>query len=232
MVIIHGEHLVQSRQYLVKMLQAARSVGREVIQLEAARLLPAELEQVLGSSSLFATPKTIVIEELHSLPTSAKKTELIQQLAQASQSENEAQQLILWEKRALTPTMLKPYPGAQVILSKVNNAVFSWLESLDPHPQTKAAQLKLLKTAVKSEDAFMCLAMLIRQVRMLIQLKGGVKVGGSPFMVSKLSSQANRFSLDQLLATHRKLLQLDLSLKTSSSGLTAEHQLDLLVIDL
>lgn len=232
MQILHGEHLVASRQKLVALLDAANEEGRAITRLDAARLQLQDLEAHLGSDDLFGTPKTLVIEELHSLPKSAKKNQLLELVSTASKKSDSPVELILWEKRELTPTMLKQFPSAIVTVSKISNAVFTWLDSLSPVPTSKPAQLKLLHTAIASEDAFMCLAMLTRQIRLLIQVKDGSPVAGAPFMVAKLRKQAQNIELPQLLKTHRRLLEIDLAAKTSTSSLTLDQHLDLLVLDL
>jgi len=232
MQLLHGEHLVASRQKLVTLLDAARATNRQIVHIDAARLQPHDLELQLGSDDLFGTPKTVVIEELHSLPKSQKKNQLLEIVAKAAQISDPSLEVILWEKRELTPTMLKQFPQAKVTISKISNAVFSWLDSLSPQPATKPTQLKLLHTAITSEDAFMCLAMLVRQVRLLIQVKAGSAVGGAPFMIAKLQKQAQPFTLPQLLKIHQHLLKLDLAFKTSVTSLNLDQHLDLLIIDL
>jgi hypothetical protein len=231
MIILHGDNLVASRQQLVTLLATARSQKREVQTVDAARLTLSELETITGSHDLFETPKTIVIEELHSLPTSQRKTDLLESIANYENG-SPIHDLILWEKRTLTATMLKRFPGAAATQYKVNAAVFTWLDALSPGQNTKKRQLQLLREAIKSEDSFMCLAMLIRQVRMLIQIQDKVALAGAPFMLAKLQKQAQLFEPIKLLALHRQLLEVDRGVKTGSSLLSLDQHLDLLVLDL
>ncbi len=218
MLILHGEHHAASRQKLVELLQAARAAGRLVTSLTAPQLSVAELETTLGSSSLFEPNRTIVIEGLHSLPVGARRKQLIQLLSAATKNSSDQLQLVLWEKRALTATMIKQFAGAQAQEFKVSNAVFTWLDSLSPKPTTLTKQLTLLRAAISQEDAGLCWAMASRQIRLLLTAASGGKIAGAPFMQTKLRSQAKAFSLEHLLKLHAGLVQLDLELK---QGLTA-----------
>lgn len=107
MIIIHGENTVNSREKLVELIKKSESKQREILRLEAKNLSEAALEETLGANDLFGSSKTIIIEELHSLPNSARKKALIEQL-----SKPQIHNLILWEKRSLTKTMVGKFPKA------------------------------------------------------------------------------------------------------------------------
>lgn len=232
MQILHGDNTTASRAHLVTLLDQARVQGREVIRLEAKRLDIPQLQDSLGSSSLFGQPRLIVIEELHSLPKSKKKEALLDAVATITAQLDDQTLVVLWEKRALTTTMLKRFGLAQVTEFKLSSALFKWLESLSPQPTTKPAQLKLLHQALAQDDVFMCQAMLIRQVRLLLQARDGGVIKGAPFMIAKLKKQAQFFTMDQLLKLHARLLEIDLEEKSSNRSLSLEQKLDLLIIEL
>jgi DNA polymerase III delta subunit len=237
MIILHGDHTPHSRQKLVELLDAAKSQTAEVKRYQASELSLADLEQALGESSLFGSQPTIVIEELHSLPPSKKKEALIAHLATVA-NDQASPSLILWEKRTLTKPMLKKFGAAQVQEFKISNTVFAWLDSLNGTRDRAGAkpnlkhQLQLLHEATQAEDAFYCLIMAARQIRLLIQVKDGGSVGGAPFMIAKLQKQAQSFSLPQLLAAHHRLLELDLAHKTSASSFSLAQDLDLFLLHL
>lgn len=225
MTILHGENTVQSREKLVTLIREARAIGNDVVTLTAAKLTPPQLEVALQKTSLFGTTQLVVIEELHSLPKSARKTQLIEIVSQANVD------VILWEKRELTKTMLKAFPRAKVEFFRLTNSLFSWLDSLSPATD-KSRQLQLLQKALAADGEHMCFVMLMRQVRLLIQVKDGGRPAGPPFMISKLAKQARDFTLDQLLALHKQIFQLDQAAKTSGSFFTLGQELDLLVVNL
>ncbi len=232
MTILYGENQVASRQALMELLQTLRAQGREVTLVSAAGLQLPELEQLLGTDSLFAVPRTLVLEGLHSLPLGGRRTQLLKMVSDFARAQSTAHppadlQLILWEKRALTATMLKLFPTAKTTEFKVSSAVFNWLDSLSPKPATLPRQLTLLQAAVQAEDAFMCFAMLARHLRMMITAQSGGKIAGPPFIQSKIRSQAQPYSLPQLVTLHRQLLQLDWSLKLGKDTLPLAKQLEL-----
>lgn len=226
MIIIHGENTVNSREKLVEIINHKKSEDREIVRIEAKKLSEAILEETLGANDLFGTSKTIVIEELHSLPTSKNKKALIELL-----SKPQTHNIILWEKRSLTKTMLKNFPKAQEFEFKISKTLFAWLESLG-EKQDKTKKLNLLHTALETDGEFFCFLMLIRQIRMLIEVKSGGQAKGAPFMVGKLNRQASRFSLDELLKIYKQLLEIDIKQKTSSSLIDVTTMLDLMTIKL
>ena len=67
---------------------------------------------------------------------------------------------------------------------------------------------------------------------MLIQASDGGRLSGPPFLISKLKSQANKFTLAQLLSLHAKLFALDVAQKTSTLKLSLAQELELLAINM
>ncbi|MFH2118254.1 MAG: hypothetical protein ABII10_00735 [Candidatus Paceibacterota bacterium] len=220
-IILHGENVIKSREKLVTLLEEAKQNGKEVERLTAKQLTPAMLETALQKTSLFGTEQMVIIEELHSLPRSAKKNQLIEIVGKANVT------VILWEKRDLTPTMLKKFPKAQVEQFKLTNTLFAWLDAFSP----KTAKQKYFDLSQKAQSAdgeHICFAMLARQIRLLLQIKDGTIPAGPPFVIAKLKRQAQDFSLDQLLNIHSQLFTIDLNAKTSGSFLSLGQELDLL----
>jgi len=222
--IIHGENVIQSRDQLVNDLKLAKKNG-QVIRLMAKKLTIASLEEALTANSLFGDKMTVVIEELHSLPKSTKKNQLINYLSTFPDDQRE---VILWEKRSLTPTMIKKFPGAKVVAYKASSHIFAWLDSLSGDKKTLTNQLNLLNKAINSDGEQMCFALLARQIRLLIKGKEGKLIKEHPFVIKKVNSQARLFKLEQLLSIHRQLLDIDCRQKTSTNWLSLKAELDLL----
>ena len=229
MLLIHGDNIIQSRQFLTDQLTQAKTASKEIHHLLATTLQLKDLTSLVGTASLFGGERLIVIEELHSLPKSTKKEELIAAIAKI---EDPGTELILWEKRALTPTMLKKFTGAKVQEFKTSNTLFKWLDTLNGQKRNHSQQLELFHQTVQTDGEFMCFSMLARQIRLLIQVKEGSKVAGPPFVVTKLKRQADTFSLDQLLKIHQHLHDFDVKQKTSTNALSLEKDLDLLFLNL
>ncbi len=223
MFILHGENMVQSRNLLSTLIDQARLQGKQLLRLEAKRLEPKELSEQLGAENLFGESRFVVIEELHSLPTSQRKNQLIKILSSYSEDAD----FVLWEKRQLTPTMLKQFPQARNQEFKLTKSLFQWLDGVNG--QSKLNQ-RLFESAIDEDGEMMCFTMLIRQIRLLIQVKEGQTQTLAPFMLTKLKRQAETFTLAQLLQFHRRLLELDLAQKTSANKLSLTQELELLLI--
>lgn len=230
LTIIHGDNVTQSRLKLTEIIAAIKP-DHSHIKLEAKKITRAILEEAFGSTSLFDPKKLIVIEHLHSLPRSKRKTELIEFIADNAQV-NPNNSIILWEKRSLTATMLKKLSAFQAIEFKTSKTMFKWLDSLNGTSKNKTRTLELFHQTIASDGDFMCLSMLMRQVRLLIQAKEGAPLSGAPFMIAKLKKQALTFSLHQLISLHQFLFEIDSKQKSSQLPLGLEKSLDLLLINL
>lgn len=226
MTIIHGENIIASREKLITLLDKIKESGGEIVKLEAKELSEAVLEELFGANDLFGTQKTIVIEGLHSLPKSKKQKTLIE-----LSTNSQIHEVILWEKRTLTKTMLKPFSNTQVFEFKASKTLFNWLDMLGTK-ENETKKLQLLQDAIATDGEYFCFIMLIRQFRLLIQAKTDSQIAGAPFMITKLKKQAERFTLNQLVGIYSKLLEFDLSQKTSKNLLSVNQWLDLLSLKL
>lgn len=222
MIIIHGDNTVLGRKKLVELIEKYRSEGKNITRLEAKFINPATLESALGSSSLFGEDKVVVIEELHSLPTSKRKKELISGVATSLTP------VILFEKKSLTKTMLGQFQSAEIHEFKISNSLWELMDSLGN--KSSAHNLVLLKKAITDNSDFFVFTMICRQIRLLIQAKDGGMIKGAPFMIQKLNRQVTNFSLSSLIQIHQKLSQIDLKQKTSAGSLNLSQELDLLLI--
>ena len=227
MLILHGDNIVLSRNKLQELIATATQKKQTVLRLEAKKLNLATLEEALHSDSLFGEEKLVILEGLHSLPTSNRKKELINYLSTIN---HQSSTIILYETKTLTTTMLKKFPGSQALEFKLSNSLWKFLDGLGDG-NVKTQNLASLHQAIAQNDEFMVLSMIIRQIRLLIQAKEG-KVKGAPFMITKLKAQARHFSLEKLLELHQKLFALDLSLKTSQNNLDLGKELDLFLISM
>ncbi len=115
---------------------------------------------------------------------------------------------------------------ALIVRAKFDTDIFKLTDALAT--QDQALALKLLDDQITSGTAIpYLLTMLIRQFRILIQVKDFLEQGGGPqqaaqvlklhpFVAMKSVQQANNFSLDKLKKIYRSLLQVDERIKSSS----------------
>ncbi len=225
LTVIHGEQLTHSRQKLVEVKTSYTAKGVRSVTIHAKELTLSTLQELLQRTSLFEDQEVIVIEELHSLQPSKQKTALIECIA-ASEKD-----CIIWEKRELTATMLKPFAKAQVFAFPLSKKLFAFVEKLGTF--CSPAECLVAAHQVYAQDgAHFLFAMLCRQIRMLIAAHDDGTLKGAPFMIAKLKKQAQFFSLPTLTALHARLLEIDLAEKQSRSALTLEQQLDLFFLSL
>lgn len=103
-------------------------------------------------------------------------------------------------------------------------SIFEFVDALGLRNARKAAQLLQHKLA-EGADPFYLFSMVVRQFRLLIQVKEATETGLSPaqiaqhvkihsFVADKLSQQARLFSLEQLEQVYRHLLDIDVGVKT------------------
>jgi len=222
LVILHGDNTVASRTALQQHIAQARAKGSEVRRIDAKNVTAQQLGDALGSQELFTSQFVVVIEDLFALPKSARKDELLHIVSTTTQP------VIVWEKKTLTATQLKTCASAQIQVFKTSSAMFAWLDVLGNPDQSKV--FAMFEKAVESDGVELCFAMLIRQIRLLLQLKTGVEVKLAPFAVTKLKNQAKLFLEDQLLALHHQLLGIDEKQKTSGSYLGLRGEIEVMMV--
>ena len=224
LTILHGENIIASRDKLVELITQAKDKNKTIERLNAEKINPGFLESNLVKQDLFGTERIVVIEELHSLPKSKQKKILIELITKSEMD------IILWEKRKLTPTMTKKFPQAKIFEFKLSKTLFKWLDSLNGDKKNQNQQLLTFRQTLKTDDPQLCLVMLARQIRMLIQVKDNENMPGSPWMIKKMKKQSQSFNLKQLLNIHHQLLDIDLRQKTSTNNLGLDQELDLLLL--
>lgn len=228
--IFHGEQVVASRAALTMMLDEARAARIRVDSYEAKQIKLGTIEQIIASDDLFSQKRLVVIEALHSeLRAGKKRDQLIEMLKGAVAGNqlltpDQGLELVFWEKTTLTATALKKFPNATIKLFKPPYLIWEFLDQLQP--QVAAAQL--VKYHDLFESGFYLLAMIERQIRLLIQVKTGATAKIAPFQLSKLQNQAKKWTLKQLLDYHHALLELEIRQKTGKSYLPLERDLILL----
>ncbi|MBP6016104.1 MAG: DNA polymerase III subunit delta [Candidatus Promineofilum sp.] len=145
---------------------------------------------------------------------------------------NEVEKLVLYKGQATIETadvvLLSPYVAEETI--------FELVDALGGRQAARAAELFQEKLH-EGADPFYLFSMFIRQFRLLLQaralLDAGERPAGiaaqmklHPFVADKLAHQARNFSLPQLEQIYRRLLDIDVDVKTGKADLlTALHLL-------
>lgn len=138
-------------------------------------------------------------------------------------------------QRPITPEdveLLTPY-AEQVV-------IFDLVDAIGQRHQQVAATL-LRRKLEEGEEPLYLLAMVIRQFRLLIQVKEQQERGASieeisglmhvhSYVIGKIAQQANNYTLERLEAIYHQLLDTDVAIKTGQ--VEPEPALDVLVVEL
>lgn len=111
-----------------------------------------------------------------------------------------------------------------LVKDKVSANIFALLDAMARKDSRTAVQL-LYRHLAQGDDEFYLFTMLIYQMRNLLKLKDLIerktafgslakRTGLHPFVVKKTVPQLNNFSLEQLKNIYRRLLEIDVGLKT------------------
>jgi hypothetical protein len=103
--------------------------------------------------------------------------------------------------------------------------IFQFVESLSPI--TKNVAIKNLTKILETQAAEFVLAMIVRQIRLLILIKGGEEIKGAPWVVGKLKKQAESFrNLESLLQSFQKLYIIEKQNKTGQAFIPLSFALE------
>jgi DNA polymerase III delta subunit len=220
--LLHGGDQVKSRNFLNELKEKARKKTKEIINLDGESVELSEVKQALESSSLFGKDKLIVIDNLYSSHKSNRKKEVISYLKKES-----PQNLIIWENKKIDGRKLKGFSSDFKIKKfKLNAVIFKFLESLKPNNEKES--IFLFQKCLKDEEPEKVFYMLVRQFSILIKAKDLGKKGlsGPGWMKHKFLGQAENFSLKQLKSNYKKLLEIDIGVKTGKSIMPLKWRLE------
>jgi DNA polymerase III delta subunit len=213
-LIIHGDHQSASREHLYQQIQRAKSKNYEIIKLKGKTLALNQLITSAESGSMFKSDKLLVIENFFSRPKSKEKQNIIDYLKKTKNLPH----LIFWEPKSLPPTSLR-IPGVQNKLFKLPVTIFKFLDNFHRHAEIPS-----------NEPVELIFHLLHRRLAELIILKDDPsKLKKAPWQLNRLKSQANHFSLDQLIKLHAQLLEIDYLIKSGQSPHSLATHLDILL---
>lgn len=222
--VLHGDNLVDSKNRLGELKKDAV----EIISFPGDKLTVGDVKQALESESLFGTDRLIVIENLLSSKTSKIKEEILNYLSSNAFSP----EIILWEGKELSPSVLKKFPQARISNFKPLTNIFRLVDSLKPEKGVEL--IRLFHDLIKTEAPEVIFVMLARQFRNLILAK---ERGDSyfslfaPWQRGKLESQSKYFTLKNLLSYQRKLLDIDAKIKLGQTPFSLIQRLDIFLVN-
>lgn len=102
------------------------------------------------------------------------------------------------------------------VIEKTESTMFAFTDALGNRNRDEALRLLTNERDAGIEPLHL-LGMMIRQFRILLRLSQDDTEGLHPFVVQKARQQLHRFSFDELKNIYRRLLAIDVSLKTSQT---------------
>lgn len=227
-ILLHGDNISASRDALTSF--KLESKDREIRELNGNGLDATSLTQALESGGLFGTEVLIVLENF--LSKSGKKGKTTDELLNVLVKDETNANVILWEGKEITPAMMKRLGGhVDARLFKTPKVIFQLLDGLRPHGGV--ALLPLLGQTLQTDAAELFFSMFIKRIRQLIMLREGVLPEGlQGWQATRLTSQSKLFTIDKLLSMEKRLLEIDVSIKTGASPFPLAQQIELFFIDL
>lgn len=213
MIIIHGEDSNKSYQRLISLTEELQNKQFEVITHDIQELEITLLRQELGSSGLFGSSKCFVFKNILSSNKSKNKDKIIETINLATSHE-----IIIWENKAVSVSALKSFPQAKVESFAISPVIFKFLDSLRPG-NTKNILLSWKKMQEEGIEPEFVFAMLVRQIKLLLQAKSGPgSLKLAPYPARLITTQSAYFTEKHLLDLYKRLYDIDEKIKTGTGS--------------
>jgi DNA polymerase III delta subunit len=227
-LIIHGDDIAQSRKILNEEKSKITSV--EFISLDANKSTYTDIIYANEAISILAEEKIILIENLLTGRKSNEKSKIIDYLRYIKPTNS----IIIYENRQIDKKSLTKYfPSAKIISCSYPQVLFKFLDSIGNTDSSRLVQL--FHAVLFEKEAELVYVMLIRQFRLLIiaQDLGGKGLSEmAPWQAMKFERQAKYFTLPKLISLYRKLVSIDMKIKTGITPYNVTALLDIFLFSL
>lgn len=227
--IFHGEHVEISRRELSFVRK--KFEDKEVIVLDGKTVTPNQFKQATETTSIFGNDRLVIFENLLSKRMGRKSTE-VEVWVDLVKSLPLDVEIVFWEEKEIGKTILSNFPkNIDIALFKPDKSIFVFVDKIQPNNQREL--LALFEQVVEQESAEFAFAMLIRQFRFMIMAKElGKNIGLSPWQASKLTKQAEVFTLPILVNQYRKLLTVDTRIKNGTTAFSLSQEIEQFLVSL
>jgi len=232
LVILHGDNILASRNELASIKKASHE--KEIRDINGKNIPEEDIRQAVESLSLLGSSIVVIFENLFSGLGRNQKT--VKTYADILSQASYTIDIILWESKEIGKTVLSQLPDADIRLYKIPLVIFEYLDSM--RPGNTSQTLSLLEDMSNPQNGSRMAQELVfymtqTRIRQLIQMKDHVtpqKV--SSWQAMRLTNQAKSFTMDMLLAMHKKLIELEYSFKTGASPFTLSQLIHQLILDI
>lgn len=252
--LIHGDDTAASRKHFTELKQN----NPDAASVEGQTITLTDLTQILEGGGLFTEEKTVFIEQLIA---KKKNTSEFKPILAYISNPSLAAKIVLWENKELEKASLSQLKGAQVKLYKLPQSLFLFLDSFKPNSGQQLITLfhQTIET-VEVEAVFAMLVRQIRillalhpdanksrhpelisgstesQAEMLNQVQHDNSQIDEvkrlqDWQRSKLKTQAQQFTLNQLLTIFCQLFVMEKKNKTGTLPHTLVSSIDILLLE-
>ena len=209
-LVIHGDNIEKSYERLKMLIDEAKKKGFAIERVSTNDYL--SLSERLVSRGLFEEKKLIIAENINSL----KKTDLNFLKKKVSKLSVD---LIIYHQGIIPRTFLTSLPkGYKEESFEIPKYIWKFLDSF--YPGNSVSSLKLLHELVKSEPVEFILYLLAKQLKDLyIVNKESTALTYQGWRISKLKSQASKFTIGKIKEIIIDLSGADIKSKTSKGNL-------------
>lgn len=209
-ILLHGDHSLDSYNRLQRLIQVAKERGWEIIKIGSSDDL--SLPEKFTASYLFEGERLIVLENLAKI----KKADLdwfrknIRRLSGTT---------IIYHGNTITNNLLKLIPKAtKTEVYKLPKLIFKFLESF--WPGNSIDSVNLLHEVIKRESPEFVFNLLSRHLRDLSWVM--LDKNSMPYpdwRISKLTQQAKRFENGKIVELIKTFANVDIEVKTSKANI-------------
>lgn len=225
--LLHGDNIEASRIELNSLRDKLKK-EKEIITFDGKSLDLTLLIQATESESLFGNQKCIIIERLFlGLNARSKQAVNVANLLVKTDAD-----IIIWDEKLLTPAQIKLLgTNIQIREFSIPKTIFQFLDSIKPG---NVKQMLFLFEQSQATNAIELLFfMIVKRVRYLIILKDNKIIPGlQSWQAARLTTQAKFFTMDKLLFMHKKLLEIDYSIKSGNSAYDYKDNLELFLVEI
>ena len=205
-IVLHGDDSAKSYERLMKFVETAKKRSWEILT-----------DEFPNTPSLFGTERLIIYRDYKLLTSKDIKN-----------FDRFEGTLVIYHPGDLPQTFIKQMPkDFKMEKFELPKILFTFLESF--YPGNSKRTLKLLHDLVKNTAVELIFFMLARHLKDLYWVTIDPTTNQYPsWRLSKLKSQANKFTVENLKLIIKNLADIDILVKTSKADLLTE--LDLLIV--
>jgi len=226
--LLHGDHIEASRFELTSII--AKAKDKEIRTLDGKYLDETSLIQAMESNSLFSSNVLVIIEYLFT--PLGRKTKRIKEFTEILDNNNQTTDCICWEPKELSKETLSCFQSK--IISKlfsIPKTIFIFLDAMKM--KNTNMLLSTIDDVFRTSTPELVWSMMITRMRQLIQIQSGVTPAKlQSWQVSRLTNQSRSFTMDKLLKSYSKMLDMEYKLKTGSSPFTMTEMIKQWLIEL